>query len=54
MYAAQRGQSEVVKLLLDEGADLNVKNIYGGTALKEAKIAGYSDIINILLEAGAR
>jgi Ankyrin repeats (3 copies) len=59
-WAANRGQLEVVDLLVRRGAALERKNIYGGTlldatvwsAIHETK-AKHLEIIKVLLKAGA-
>lgn len=52
--AANKGQLEVVKLLVDKGADLNYKHpITKMTALSLAAVDGYSDIVSYLLSKGA-
>ena len=45
---------EVVKLLLVKGADINVKNRKGETALMIAKDKGYKEIVGMLEKAGAK
>ena len=44
---------EVVKLLVDAGADPNIKTTNGLTPLHNAAIVGNVDVVIILLEAGA-
>ena len=51
--AAGNGQTETVKLLIEKGADVNVKNKSGGTALESASFCGHTDIIKLLKKAGA-
>ena len=41
-----------VKRLIEEGADVNVVNKYGRTALYSASRDGYSEIVKMLIEAG--
>lgn len=60
-WAANRGQLETVRLLIAHGADLETKNMYGGTALGMTLWSAFNeprpahlDIIRTLLEAGAR
>ena len=48
MWAALHGHLEVVKLLLQHGADLNKKNIDGKTALDIAKLQKHISVINYL------
>ena len=45
--------AEIVELLLDSGADPNIKNYRGNTALMMASVKGYSDIVRLLLERNA-
>jgi len=54
MLAAAFGQAEVVKLLLDKGADVNAKARNGETALMAARRKGHQDIVNLLIEPGAK
>jgi ankyrin repeat protein len=63
IVAAGSGHTEIVKLFIEEGADVNAvtrkKGIppkdmdYGWTALMAASGGGYLEIIRVLLEAGA-
>ncbi|MEI0517323.1 ankyrin repeat domain-containing protein [Brachyspira murdochii] len=54
MYAAQGGHYKLVRLLLENGADPNIKALNGATALILASTKReISDIINILLDYGA-
>lgn len=60
-WAADRGQSEVVEILIRDGASLEAKNMYGGTVLGGAVWSaahelrpGHSQVIEALLRAGAR
>jgi len=53
-FASDRGSSEIVKLLLDAGADVNAKdNFYGATPLSLASSKGYVEIVGMLLQRGA-
>ncbi|WP_194711168.1 ankyrin repeat domain-containing protein [Noviherbaspirillum soli] len=45
MMAARGGHILTVKLLLDEGADLTLKNGAGMTALDFARVGGFKDIV---------
>jgi ankyrin repeat protein len=54
------GDIDIIKLLLDQKAPLEIKNYYGGTVLGQALWSAYNDpkpqypqIIDILIEAGA-
>ena len=51
--AAIHGRSDVVRTLLDKGADVNAKTRSWRTALHEAAIHGKSDVVRILLDKGA-
>ena len=44
---------DLVKLLLDHGADVNAQNRGGWTALAEAVWKGYVDVVALLLSRGA-
>jgi ankyrin repeat protein len=48
--ASANGHTEIVKLLLDKGADLNVKNTYGITVLFMASVHGHTEIAKLLLD----
>jgi hypothetical protein len=53
-FAADRGQVEIVKLLLERGADVNAKDsFYGVTPLVWAANNGHADVARILLARGA-
>jgi ankyrin repeat protein len=53
-FAADRGQVEIVKLLLDRGADVNAKDsFYGVTPLVWAASNGHVEVARILLARGA-
>jgi ankyrin repeat protein len=51
--AAYTGHEAVVRLLLDEGADVNVQGRYFGTALQAASLIGHEVIVRLLLDRGA-
>ncbi|XP_005411090.1 PREDICTED: ankyrin repeat domain-containing protein 11 [Chinchilla lanigera] len=51
--AAIRGDARRIKELINEGADVNVKDFAGWTALHEACNRGYYDVAKQLLAAGA-
>jgi hypothetical protein len=51
MFAAVSGQRDIVEVLLTHGADVNVKNKVGSSALMMA--SGYPNILRKLKEAGA-
>jgi len=48
--ASRRGYTEIVRLLLESGADVNTHGIY---ALDEASGGGHTEIVRLLLESGA-
>ncbi|TMH03214.1 MAG: ankyrin repeat domain-containing protein [Betaproteobacteria bacterium] len=52
-YAATSGQNDVVRLLLDAGADVNAKGPNGTTALMMAVRGGHTDTVDLLLAKGA-
>ncbi|MDD5773688.1 MAG: ankyrin repeat domain-containing protein [bacterium] len=51
--AAEKGDINTVKQLLDQGADINVKDRNGITALITAVWNSYTEIVKLLLEKGA-
>ena len=53
MFAAHNGQSGVVQVLLDAGADINASDNDGWTALIYAARYGRSKIVDLLIAAGA-
>jgi len=53
LEASYWGQPEVVKLLLEKGADVNAKDEAGHTAVIDAAQAGHPDIVALLLGKGA-
>lgn len=52
-YAAGGGCLEVVKLLAEEGADINTARYERWTALHSAALSGHLEIVRFLLENGA-
>jgi len=52
MTAAERGHIEVVILLVDGGANLEARNIWGWTALMRASINGRLAIVKLLSDKG--
>jgi ankyrin repeat protein len=54
MEASSGGNAKVVKFLLAKGADINVKNSKGKTALVIAKDKGKTEIVGMLERAGAK
>jgi serine/threonine-protein phosphatase 6 regulatory ankyrin repeat subunit B len=53
MEASTAGRTEIVQMLLEKGADLDVKDDNGKTALMEASTSGRTEIVQMLLEKGA-
>ena len=51
--AAQNGHLEIVKLLIEKGADLDTKNLKGNTAIHMAIAYDYYDVAKALEAAGA-
>lgn len=53
MLAATFGNRDALKFLLNQGADLEVRNKSGGTALHQACFFAQPEIVELLLDAGA-
>lgn len=49
MLAVSQGRTEMVNMLIDSGADINVQDDEGSTALMCACEHGHTDIVKILL-----
>ncbi len=54
VVAAGKEFEEIVRILIENGADVNAASIYGSTALSEAAVKGNTTIVRMLLEAGAK
>jgi hypothetical protein len=54
MLIAGDGHTEAVKLLLENGFDVNAQNFYGNTALDYAIFSKQIDTIKLLKESGAK
>jgi ankyrin repeat protein len=52
-HASRNGDTEIVRLLVEHGADVNAKNPRGHTVLYCAGGHGHLDCLQLLLEAGA-
>lgn len=52
LLASYRGHKAIVKLLLEQGADVNATNRFGMTPLHWASMEGKVDIVELLLEQG--
>ena len=53
ILASKMGHYEVVKLLLNHGANTNLVNKLGMSALAVASSNGHGDVVNLLIESGA-
>ena len=53
MMASINGYSEVVRLLINEGAELDQQTSDGFTALIMASQFGHTDVVKLLLDSGA-
>jgi Ankyrin repeats (3 copies)/Ankyrin repeat len=51
--SAMEGNVDIVTCLLDEGADINVKNKNGWTALMEAAYNDHDKVVQLLVDKGA-
>ena len=52
-YAIRGGDAGVVKILLEYGADMDVKDEDGNTFLHRAAEKGHTKVVKVLLEYGA-
>ena len=54
MLASWKGHAEIVELLLNHGAEVNIKNNFGLTALSSAKVSGNKKIVALLEAKNAK
>ncbi len=52
--AAWCGHTGIAKLLLDSGAEVNARDQYGWTPLREAEVSDRRPVIDLLRQCGAR
>ena len=52
IFASENGHLEVVRLLLDHGADANIHGL-SGTPLQRATACGHHDVARLLQDRGA-
>ena len=53
IHACRYGATEIVQLLMDEGADVNARDYQGDTALTDAAKFGHKEIVMALIGKGA-
>ena len=53
VVAFRTGNTEIIKILMENGADVNIKNKYGTTSLTHAAWYGCTGLAKLLLEYGA-
>jgi ankyrin repeat protein len=54
MKASERGNTEIAKLLIGKGADVNAIDVDQMTALYKASQSGHPNTVRLLLDAGAK
>jgi len=54
LMASQNGHENIVEMLLNHDADVNIRNNNGATVLEAAKYGKNQNIIEMLIEAGAK
>jgi ankyrin repeat protein len=52
MYAAYSGFEDIVRYLVEHGANISIKNLKGGTAIRYAAYAGHRSIVDYLNSVG--
>lgn len=53
IHVASQGKPEIVRMLLDKGANVNVKDVRGNLPIHHAAMKGHSEVVQILLDAGS-
>ncbi len=53
MLAALQGRTELVRFLIGQGADVNLREVRGQTALGMAQKRNHAAVVDLLLQAGA-
>ncbi len=53
LFAMDKGRINIVKILIEAGADPNEADNFGHSALMEAAMLGYTQTVRLLLKAGA-
>lgn len=53
MMSTLKGHTDTVRVLLNQGADINARDYFGSTALIIAAENGHSEIVKLLLDKGA-
>lgn len=53
-WAATRGNTDRIGVLLKSGEDINREDLYGRTALMHAAVKGHTETVRVLLEEGAQ
>lgn len=54
MWSAENGHAAIVKILIDNGADLNSCDFYGWTPLMKAVYGGHVETVQALVEKKAK
>lgn len=52
--ASYKGRMEIVRILVDNGANLYAKDLSGLDAIQRAKSGGYEDVAKFLIESRAK
>ena len=53
LYGAHYGNLDVCKILLEHGANPDLRDVYGRTALMKAAALGHINVAKMLIKAGA-